>query len=177
VNFEKLIKEGDFNQNFLLNANDTVLIPNIKDKKVFVLGEVNKPLSVALRPGVTLVESISMAGDFTENARRENVVIVRGGLGHPTLLTVNVDAITQKGETVANVPLEPGDIVYVPKSLVASVVKFFQNLASILTPLVLAESGIVLGPSMEAVLTGRSITGQAVSPQPVVSPQPAVTGR
>ncbi len=177
VNFEKLIKQGDFSQNLPLKPNDTVLIPNVRDKKVFVLGEVNKPGVLPLRAGVTLVESISMAGGFTENAKKQNVLIVRGGLGNPTMLTVNVDTITQKGQTVQNVPLEPGDIVYVPKSLVASVVKFFQNLASILTPLVLAESGIVLGPSMEAVLTGRATGGQAVSPQPVVSPQPAVTGR
>ena len=52
--------------------------------------------------------------------------------------------------------LQAGDIVYVPKTLMANVVKFFQDLTSILTPIILAESGIVLGPIVKSVLTTGS---------------------
>ncbi len=164
VNFDKLLRQGDVSHNVPLKPNDVVLIPNIKDKKVFVLGEVNKPLVVTLKPGVTLVESISLAGGFTRDAQSRNVLIVRGGLGDPTLVTIDVDAITKKGNIAQNVPLQPGDIVYVPKTLIASVTKFFDDLKIILTPLVLAETGIVLGPALRSVLT----TGKTTETQPIV---------
>ena len=53
---------------------------------MFVLGEVSKPLVVTLKPGVTLIEAIAMAGGFTRDAELKNVFIVRGGLGNPKLL-------------------------------------------------------------------------------------------
>jgi hypothetical protein len=56
---------------------------------------------------------------------------------------------------VANITLEPGDIVYAPRTLIADVVKFFQDVNTILTPFVTAASGIVLGPAVQAVLTGK----------------------
>jgi polysaccharide export outer membrane protein len=162
VDFDRLLKHGDASQNVLLRANDVIMLPSLKDKKVFVLGEVNRPAVVALRSGITLVEAIAHAGGFTPDAKRSNILVVRGGLGHPTVLTVDVDQITQQGGVEANVPLQPGDIVYAPRTLVANVVKFFQTITTILTPALLASSGIVLGPSVEAVLTGRG--AQTVTP-------------
>lgn len=157
VDFDRLFRKGDLSQNALLKANDVVMIPNIADKKVFVLGEVAKAQVLSLRAGTTLVEAISTAGGFTINAKRSNVLIVRGGLGDPKIITVDVDAVTKEGQVAANVRLEPGDIVYAPRSVVADVVKFFQDLNTILTPFVVAMSGIVLGPTVQAVLTGQGI--------------------
>lgn len=165
VNFQNLLK-GDLTQNVVLRGNDVILIPNVRDKKVFVLGEVTRPLVVSLRPGVTVVESISQAGGFTREAQPKSVVIVRGGLADPKLMTVNVNEITSKGQSAQNVLLEPGDIVYVPRSFVADVVQFFRDLNAILTPVVLAQTGIVLGPSVQSVLT----TGRATTEQPIVVP-------
>jgi polysaccharide biosynthesis/export protein len=165
VSFEKLLK-GEAGDNVLMEPNDVILIPNLRDKKIFVLGEVNRPLAMALRPGTTIVESISTAGGFTRDAQPRSVVVVRGGLGDPELMTVNVKAIAADGEAERNVMLQPGDIVYVPKSLVANVVKFFQDVSSILAPLVLAETGIVLGPAVKSVLQGTSGAAQT---QPTLS--------
>jgi protein involved in polysaccharide export with SLBB domain len=168
VNFDKLLRLGDVSQNVLLAANDIVLIPDVKDRKVFVLGEVKKPLVVALQTGSTLVEAIASAGGFTADAQPKSVVVVRGGLGAPRLLTVDVLRVT-RGKTADNVVLEPGDIVYVPSSFVSDVVKFFQTITTILTPLVLTATGIVLGSSAQAVLTGAAAStpvGAAVSVSP-----------
>jgi len=171
VNFDKLLRQGDASQNMRLEANDVVLVPSIKDKKVFVLGEVIRPVTVPVRgAGLTLVESIALAGGFTPDAKTKTVVIVRGGLGDPKLLTVNVDAMTRDdGQAGRNVALEPGDIVYVPRTIVADVLKFFRNLTTILTPFIMAESGIVLGPAMQAVFAGQATTNTIV--------QPVVVGR
>ena len=168
VNFDKLLRLGDVSQNVLLAANDIVLIPDVKDRKVFVLGEVKKPIVVPLPTGSTLVEAIASAGGFTADAEPKSVVVVRGGLGAPRLLTVDVLRVTQ-GKTADNIVLEPGDIVYVPRSFVADAIKFFQNISTILTPFVLAASGIVLGGAAQAVLTG-SAAGTSVGASVSVGP-------
>lgn len=167
VSFTKLMRLGDASQNVLLQANDTVLVPNIKDKKVYVLGEVKTPLVVTLKPGMTLIESLSMAGGFTRDARKSNVLLVRGGLGDPKLVTIDVDEIVDATPGAANAVLEPGDIVYVPKTIMSNVVRFFQDITTILTPFVLAESGIILGPIASQVLTkGTTSTGTSIVVNP-----------
>ncbi len=157
VNYERLLRKGDASQNVVMKANDVVLIPNVTDRKVFVLGEVARPQTLALRTGTTLVEALASAGGLTLNAKRSNVLVIRGGLGDPRILAVNVDTVTNEGQVAANVNLEPGDIVYAPRTLIADVVKYFQDLNTILTPFVTAMAGIVLGPGVAAVLTGRGV--------------------
>ena len=166
VNFERLFREADSTQNVLLRPNDLVLIPSIRDKKAFVLGEVARPVVVGLRSGTTVVEAISMAGGFTKDAQPKGVLLIRGGLGDPKSITVNVRDIVD-GQVAQNVVLQPNDIVYVPKSFIANVTKVFQDIATILTPIILAESGIVLVPGVSSVLrTGKTDTTQPV----VISP-------
>lgn len=168
VNFEKLLRDGDVSHNVLLKVNDVILVPDIKYKRVLVLGEVSRPGVIHLRTEVTLLESIAMAGGFTADAKKKTVLVMKGGFANTRVLTVNVSALTQPGAGAENVRLEPGDIVVVPRTIVADVVKFFQNLSTVLTPFVLAMTGIALGPTVEAVLTGKPAT---VSPSVSVPTQ------
>ena len=167
VNFEKLLRSGEVAQNnLLLQPADVVLIPNVAAKKVFVLGEVQRPLVAALKYHTNLVEAIAMAGGFTPNARKENVLVVRGGLGAPRILKIDVNAVTT-GALEQNVALQPGDIVYAPRSVVGDVDRFFQHLTTWLQPIVLAETGIFLGPDVSSVLqNGRTLSGTNVSVAP-----------
>jgi polysaccharide export outer membrane protein len=166
VDFEKLLRRGDLTQNVLLRPNDVVFIPDLRNKKVFILGEVNKPQVAILKPGLTLVESISLAEGFTRSAESRNVLIIRGGLGTPKILEVNVAAVTREGQVASNVPLESGDIVFVPASLIANVVRFFDDLRTIISPFVLAATGITLYPDVKSVLESGKTVGQ--QRQPVV---------
>ncbi len=166
VNFEELMNGGDLARNNQpLQPADVILIPNITAKKVFVLGEVNRPLVTTTKYGVNLAELIAMAGGFTHDAERKNVLVVRGGLSHPTVLKIDVDAVA-RGEN-QNVALRPGDIVYAPRTLIADTAQFMAYLSNILQPIVLAETGIVLGPNVYSTLVhGRTQTptGVVVSP-------------
>ena len=40
--------------------------------------------------------------------------------------------------------LESGDIVYVPRTAISNVARFFQDISSIVTPFVLAETGYII---------------------------------
>ena len=143
VSFDRLMRGSDLSQNILLQTDDTILVPNIKDKKVFVLGTVRSPLVATLKPGTTLVEAISMAGGFADGARTSNILVVRGGLGNPTLMTVNFNDIVDAHPEAPNTLLESGDIVYVPRTAISNVARFFQDISSIITPFVLAETGYI----------------------------------
>ena len=144
VSFDKLMRSSDLSQNIRLEAEDTILIPDIKDKKIFVLGTVRSPLVAPLRPGTTVVEAVSMAGGFADGAKTSDIVVIRGGLGNPTLMTVNFDDIVDGRLEAPNSLLESGDIVYVPRTAISNVARFFQDISSIVTPFVLAETGYIL---------------------------------
>ena len=144
VSFEKLMRGRELSQNVLLQPDDTILIPDIRDKKIFVLGTVRTPLVATLKPGTTLVEAISMAGGFADGAKTGDILVVSGGLGNPTLRTVDFNRIVDGQRETPNTLLEAGDIVYVPRTAISNVARFFQDISSIITPFVLAETGYIL---------------------------------
>jgi len=164
VNFNKLLRYGDARQNVILQDKDTILIPNISVKKVFVLGEVMKPLVVILKGDVTILDAILQAGGFSRRAKTQNIFVIRGGLGSSTLLQVNLKTMLDRGDTASNVLLQPHDIIYVPPTIIADVLQFFQDLNTVLSPIILAETGIAIGPAVKSVLT----TGTTDQSQPIV---------
>lgn len=168
ADFARLLRGGEVAQNNLpLESGDIILIPNIAAKKVFVLGEVQRPLVTSLKYPTSLVELIAMAGGFTRDAEKSNVLVIRGGLGDPRILKVDVDAITKSGRLDQNLALLPGDIVYAPRSVIANVDRFFVRLSTWLQPIVLAETGIFLGPDVYSVLVhGKTTTNTSVSVNP-----------
>jgi polysaccharide biosynthesis/export protein len=71
ADFARLLRGGEVAQNNLpLEPADVILIPNIAAKKVFVLGEVQRPLVTSLKYQTSLVELVAMAGGFTRDAER-----------------------------------------------------------------------------------------------------------
>ena len=85
----------------------------VLNKRVYVLGEVNKPGVVKLdREKMTLFEAIAFSGDLTDNAVRDNIIIVsnRPGKG---LTMRSVDLTHFKTMRYASLMLRPNDIVYV----------------------------------------------------------------
>jgi protein involved in polysaccharide export with SLBB domain len=124
----------------MLRPNDVILVPNVSERKIFVLGEVKEPQVVTAKYDVSLIETIALAGGLTRAAQPKNVLIARGGLVEPDLLTVNLREITEGGDLSKNLALLPGDIVYVPRSTIANVVEYFNAVRDILTPIVLGDT-------------------------------------
>jgi polysaccharide export outer membrane protein len=137
INFESLLRRADLSQNVPLQPEDVILVPDVSDKKIFVLGEVRDPMVINPRHDIDLIEAITMAGGFTDEAKSSEIFIVRGGLSEPELLGVDAQAVLRKGEVANNLVLQSGDIVFVPETGIASVAAFFRDLRDILTPVVL----------------------------------------
>jgi len=93
-----------------LLAGDVLFIPET-DKRIVVLGQVNRPGAYELLEGQRVSDLIAAAGGLTVRAAPERGFIVRGSEQIPVDLK-NVLA----GNIEANVALRPGDMMVVPES-------------------------------------------------------------
>ena len=127
LNLYKAIFSSDQNENPILNDGDTLFVPSVSfsNRKVFVLGEVKHPGMLELRENLTLLEAITSAEGFTDKAVLKKILVIRGGLESPELLAVNLKDLLERGDMSANVLLRNGDVVYVPRRLIANVNEFF----------------------------------------------------
>jgi polysaccharide export outer membrane protein len=75
-------------------------------------GEVRNPSSLVHRGDLTVLSAIDAAGGFTEFAKRSGVIVTRGS----NKRQMTVDAKKAIVDPKLNLPLYPGDSVYVPRS-------------------------------------------------------------
>ena len=155
VSFRRLFKQGDISQNLYLEAGDTIFIPSSSENKVYVIGEVKKPGTVVWEGDLRLLEAVALAGGYTKNSKPQNVLVIKGGLAEPTLILTDAESITKKGVLENNIPLESGDMIYVPQSEMASIERYMDFAMKILAPILAVESGVILGDSATRVLTGK----------------------
>jgi polysaccharide export outer membrane protein len=86
-----------------------------KEKKVIVLGEVEKPGVYNFSAGMTTIQAIALAGGFKNTAVLSDTRIVRGNLDHPELIQVDLHK-TAKGKDTKDILLAQNDVIYVPRS-------------------------------------------------------------
>ena len=84
-------------------------------KRIYVLGEVQKPGSFPYKANLTVVEAMSLAGGMTESARANATTLTRTVDGEKIKVTVPVGEIIRGRRE--NLQLKPGDILYVPQKL------------------------------------------------------------
>ncbi len=103
---------------YLVSPQVTVFIKEYGNKKVYVLGEVSKPGSYDLptEAHLTVLEAISLAGGFTQIAAADRTRIIRTSAGKSENFTIEISAITKRGEKSKDLPLLPNDVIYVPQS-------------------------------------------------------------
>jgi len=104
----------------------------VLNKRVYVLGEVNKPGVIPLdRERLTILEAIAYAGDLTDNAVRDNIVILsRNSSGKMSMRKIDLTNFDKM--QVSNILIKPNDIIYVQPDNWKKVRVNTQNLSSIL---------------------------------------------
>jgi protein involved in polysaccharide export with SLBB domain len=94
----------------------SVVVKTYRSKKIEIIGEVKKPDSYPLEPGMGLLRAISLAGGFTSLANPSSVTLRRRlPDGSVRVVRISVDAIIDN--EIPDVPLQAGDSVNVPKSV------------------------------------------------------------
>jgi len=92
---------------------DPSLNLEVINKKVYVLGEVKNPGPVELtNEYMTILQVISSAGDFTDQAQRDSVFIVNND-GRKNMRMRKVDFTSFASLQASNLTVKPNDIVYV----------------------------------------------------------------
>jgi polysaccharide export outer membrane protein len=113
-----------------------VNVEEVSNQKVFILGEVKTPMVLQIENDLSILEALTRTGGIVDDARTDNVLLIRGGMEDPELFTVDVGAIYGQGELSQLVYLQRGDIVVVPTKTIANVETFFRRIQSMLAPFV-----------------------------------------
>jgi polysaccharide export outer membrane protein len=115
--FYKLFISGETDDDVVLESGDSLFMPLLMDKSVYVLGAVTLPKAIEYRDGMTVMEAILEAGGFTKFASQNDTQIRRKEADKEISLSVRAKEIIQDGKMVQNVKLKPGDYIIVKESL------------------------------------------------------------
>ena len=116
------------------------------EQDVIVLGEVGVPGTVRYSPNLTLLGALSQTGGLGPDARSGQIRVIRGSLSVPRVFLVDVNDMLSGHRT--DVPLRPGDIVFVTTTALADWNRVIQQLL----------------PTLRALLTTRYLIEGAPGP-------------
>jgi len=91
-----------------------VVVKEIKSRKVFITGQVNKPGPYPLLVPTTVMQLIAMAGGLLEFADSKNIVILRSENGKQVSLRFNYQDLANRRNLAQNIELRLGDTLIVP---------------------------------------------------------------
>lgn len=98
---------------YMVNAQVTVSIVDIRSRQVYVTGQVGKPGGYPLITPISVLQVIAQAGGLNTFANRKDIVILRGSGGHIERLKFNYNNAV-RGDPKQNISLQAGDTVIVP---------------------------------------------------------------
>jgi polysaccharide biosynthesis/export protein len=98
---------------YILNAQVTVSVVDIRSRQVYVTGQVGKPGGYPLIVPVSVLQLIAQAGGLNTFANRKDIVILRGSGGQVERLKFNYNSAV-RGDPKQNITLQAGDTVIVP---------------------------------------------------------------
>jgi polysaccharide export outer membrane protein len=107
----RLVAQKLIEQQILKDPSVVVSVREYNSKRITVLGQVQKPGSFSLSPGMTLVQAISQAGGLSAIANRDRVNLTRKDKQAAVTVVLSFDAITEGRSP--DIPLQAGDQIYV----------------------------------------------------------------
>ena len=100
----------------------SVAVTNYGERRIFVMGEVTIPGDHEYHRGMSTLGAIAQAGGFKNSGKTSSVMVLRR-LGAAEVVAFRVDlSEALKGENLGrDLLVKPFDIVYVPRTFIASV--------------------------------------------------------
>ena len=91
-------------------------------------GELSKPGKYDLRGETTVVQALSMSGGFRDGAKTSEVLLIRRVSDQLSeVKKVNVHLMLKTGDLKEDPRIQPGDILFVPKSFLGKIDRFIPN--------------------------------------------------
>ncbi len=121
----------------------SVIVTAFSPPKAYIAGEVEQPGELELGARTQVLQAIIRRGGFTPDAEPRNIVLIRNrGDAPPEFLTLDLAAFlrhderaNREGRIARNLALRPFDIVYVPRTRIASVAEFFDRYIGRILPI------------------------------------------
>jgi polysaccharide biosynthesis/export protein len=98
---------------FMKDPSVSVVVSQIHQNFVYLLGEVGKKSPVVMTPNMTLLEAISSADGLTDFANKGKIYVLRTRNGKQQRIPVHYKKAL-KGDAAFNLTLVPGDTIVVP---------------------------------------------------------------
>ena len=119
-------------ENILLQPYDEISVG--RAELVYVNGEVTKVggVDLAERDSIPILQVLAQSGGFTKDAKKDKVRILRPVEGTSRRYVIEVDVAELLDGKGLDIPLQPGDIVYVPRSYAR---QFWTTFASVALPM------------------------------------------
>lgn len=125
VDFSLAIEKGDPLHNIVLRSGDYIYIAAREDSMVYLMGEVKRPGRFMWNRNLGLLELITYGG-WLNDTYWNYAIIIRGGLSNPKMYKVDLDAIIHGPHR--NIPVQAGDIVFIPKDNISEYNVFVRKL-------------------------------------------------
>ena len=105
-----------------------VVVHSYGSSRIFVGGEVKTPGVLPLQGPTDALQGVLMAGGFLNTARTDEVVLIRRRADRvPMLRTLNLRRFTGSVSSEDDLPLQPSDVIFVPKSNIAEFDQFVDQ--------------------------------------------------
>ena len=88
-------------------------------QQVRIVGATEKPASIPYRANMTLLDAMISVGGLSQYAAGNKAKLVRYNrdTGKQTEYKLQIARLLKKGDSAANVRLEPGDVIIIPESM------------------------------------------------------------
>lgn len=103
-----------------------------------VAGEVPKPGKFEFREHITALQAVMLAGGFNEQAQSSQIVLIRKtGADRSEVKLLNLKRAAKQGGEVADLPLQPGDMLMIPQNTITRVERYLKaaNIGMFINPL------------------------------------------
>jgi len=104
---------------YIKDPNVTIMVTSFAgppDRQIKVIGEVAQPLAMPYHVELSLLDVMIATKGVTKFAAGNRAVIVRQEPTGPRTYNVRLDDLLKDGDVTQNVPMQPGDTLYVPQS-------------------------------------------------------------
>jgi polysaccharide export outer membrane protein len=100
----------------------SVIVENFSgtySQQVRVVGATEKPASIPFRANMTLLDAMISVGGLSQYAAGDKARLIRANraTGKQVEYNVKLNRLLKKGDSSANVKLEPGDVIIIPSSM------------------------------------------------------------
>lgn len=108
-----MVRSALVEHGILRSPNVSVNVGERRARQVSIMGAVSKPGTYPLSAGMSLMQVIGAAGGLTPLARGGDAMLTRVVSGQRQRFKIDIDSITEG--RASDVPLQAGDLVYVPE--------------------------------------------------------------